>query len=270
LRSDDGGFQVKDPRQPLLLSVQQLVIESASQRDLRPDRVRRLAEEWDWNKAEAPTVVHYMREGERDYFHVVEGQNRVEGLKLRAPDAMVWCLAVDGVSDRERPQLAMDISGGRRVHSAYDKWLLGTNAGHPHEVAVNRVLGDLGLRLGKGTSATTIASAGVISRLAHGGRRSPEEAAWLVNQIFCALLEAYPNHEVDPHRWDSLLIGALGQVIARNPQFRFNRLVHKLAERRAEFWLREKDLGVGTAEQSVGEAIIRSYNRSSRMDQLKW
>jgi hypothetical protein len=260
--------KLRDPRQPKLLQAKQLIIEQSAQRDVRSDRVKVLAENWDYTLAEVPTVTPYMEE----LYHVLEGQNRSVALESLDPEATLWCIVIENVEPRERPQKALDISGGRRVHSAYDKFYLGYNAGHPHELAAVHALSELGLRVGKGTSQNSIAAAGVVSRLIHGGRRTAEMGAWLVEVTFSALLDAYPSYDADPHRWDSLLIGALGQVIARNPNLRYDRLVKKLAERRAEHWLRDQDSGGGdsTKEEAIGQAIIRGYNRGSRVDRLEW
>ena len=70
-----------DPRKMNHIPVSKLVIDSEAQRAMNIDVVERIANEWDWLRAEAATVVP-LGNGK---FRVVEGQHRVRALQMIAP-----------------------------------------------------------------------------------------------------------------------------------------------------------------------------------------
>ena len=262
---------VEDPRRFDHLFLGELRLDKQTQREVDEDRVKRMAHEWDWALAEAFTVTP---DGEQGYF-VVEGQNRFLALRLRAPsDTLVPCLILPARPREARAQVALSIYKGRRGHSSCDRWDLAVNAGKPHEVAAQKALDRLDLRIGKGASGHTITAAAAVAAVVHAGHRTPEEGAEILETTLRIIMEAFPEPEDGVHhRFDGTLIRGLGGLIGANPQADLKRLTEVMGKRLLRLWLAEAQSGIRREKwRCFGDAVLREYNKFLRNPdrELSW
>jgi hypothetical protein len=255
-----------DPREFQRLSVHLLLIDQRKQRECDPEKVAKIANEFDWCRFEAITV---SRSKERSMYDVVEGQHRVLAARqLSWKEIAVPCLILPAkTTDKQQSQIALDIVQGRRGHSAYEQWRLRYNAGHPHEIFATTVLEKHGLRVGKAPSAMSIGAVATVRRIVHGGGFSPELGSELLDKTLAVITTAFPthDHESNVSRWDRYLMLAVSTIIVRWPDYESARLARSLRVRPAGPWV---NLGQGAEGPSPDAAILSSltaeYNRGRR------
>lgn len=255
-----------DPRKMQHIPVSKLVIDSEPQRAMNMDIVERIANEWDWLRAEAATVVP-LGNGK---FRVVEGQHRVRALQMLDPTAGMWCLVLPtterGVDIEAK--LGRTIATGRRGYSTLAKWVSCVASGEPHEVAANQVLADHGLRVGAAQSSRTIAAVGAVSKIVHGQKNTPATGADHLHKVLTIILSTWPDHDPSSStsRFDGRLIEALGVIVARNPNVDVKRMTNKLGTKRAMRWI--DDVLNTTSGRSIRDlvagSIVASYNAQLR------
>jgi hypothetical protein len=262
----DESLLEPDPRKMLHISVTKLVIDSEPQRAMNMDVVERIANEWDWLRAEAATVVP-IGGGK---FRVVEGQHRVRALQLLDLTVSMWCLVLPneelGVTNEAK--LGRQIATGRRGYSTLAKWVSCAASNEPHEVQANKVLAKHGLRVGQAQSTRTIAAVGAVSKIVHGQKNTPASGADQLDKVIMIILNTWPDHDPSSStsRFDGRLIEALGLIVARNPDLDVKRMVTKLASKRAMRWI--DDVLNTTSGRSIRDlvagSIITSYNAQLR------
>lgn len=255
-----------DPRKSHHIPVRKLVIDSEAQRALNADIWERIANEWDWLRAEAATVVA-LGNGQ---FRVIEGQHRVRALQSIDPGAAMWCLVLP---DAERglateAKLGRTISTSRRGYSTLAKWVSCVASGEPHEIEADKVLASHGLRVGQAASARTVAAVGSISKIVHGQKNTPATGAQLLDTVLTIVLTTWPDHDPSSSssRFDGRLLDALGIVVTRNPGLDVRRMCNKLGTKRAMRWV--DDVLNTTSGKSVRDlvagSIVHQYNTSLR------
>ncbi len=262
-----------DPREFRYLTTSELIVNPRKQRECSPEKVARIAHEWDWARIECMTVAPAKEAGLCD---VIEGQHRVLAAQQLATkmgrEIALPCMLLEKTTDKEQSQIALDIVQGRRGHSAYEQWRLHYMSGHPHEVFATTVLEDLKLRVGKSQSATTISAVATVRRIVHGGRFTPEFGAELLRSVLTVIMDAFPtwDHESNQTRWDRWLLLAVAQIVLRNDdQLDRERLARSIKVRPAAQWV---NLGKGAeqmpADQAIRRAIADEYNRGLRKGRI--
>ena len=255
-----------DPRKMMHIPVSKLVIDSEAQRSMNLDVVERIANEWDWLRAEAATVVP-LGNGK---FRVVESQHRTRALQIIAPTASMWCLVLPDTEKgtETEAKLGRAIATGRRGYSTLAKWVSCVASGEPHEVQANKVLATHGLRVGQAQSSRTIAAVGAVSKIVHGQKNTPATGAEQLDKVITIILNTWPDHDPSSStsRFDGRLIEALGLIVSRNPDVDTKRMVNKLGTKRALRWI--DDVLNTTSGRSVRDlvanSIISSYNGGLR------
>jgi hypothetical protein len=255
-----------DPRRMNHVVVSKLVIDSEPQRAMNMDVVERIANEWDWSRAEAATVVS-LGNGK---FRVVEGQHRVRALQMIDMEAAMWCLVLPASekSIETEAKLGRAIATGRRGYSTLAKWVSCVASGEPHECQANKVLADHGLRVGQTQSTRTIAAVGAVSKIVHGQKNSPSTGADLLDKVLTIIMTTWPDHDPSSStsRFDGRLIEALGLIVTRNPDVDTKRMSNKLGTKRAMRWI--DDVLNTTSGRSIRDlvagSIIASYNGGLR------
>lgn len=258
-----------DPRKVMRIPVSKLVCDNEAQRAMNADVIERIANEWDWMRAEAATVVAI---GNGQY-RVVEGQHRTRALRLVDPAASMWCILLPdterGVTTEAR--LGRAISTGRRGYSTLAKWVSCAASGDPHEVEANKVLAAHGLRVGNAQSARTIAAVGAVSRIVHGQKNSAATGAKHLDTVLTIIMGTWPDHDPSSStsRFDGRLLAAIGLIVTRNPDLEVRRMVAKLSTKRAMRWVDDVlNTAPGQAVTGrVASSIIASYNASLRTGQ---
>lgn len=259
-----------DPREFRRLPVGDLRIDQRKQREVDPEKVAKIANEWDWERCEAITVAPGRDKGTWD---VVEGQHRTLGaLQWGGVDVLMPCMVVGPRTDKEQSEIALGIVQGRRPHSAYEQWRQRYNAGHAHEVFATSVLESFGMRVGKAPSAMTIAAVATVRRIVHGGGFSPEIGAELLRGTLTVLHDAFPthDHESNVSRWDRSMLLAVAGVIVAYPDVDTRRLASALRIRPAGQWV---NLGKGGGslppDQAIRAIVLSEYNRGRRTGRLQ-
>jgi hypothetical protein len=254
-----------DPRKMNHIAVSKLVIDSEPQRAMNMDVVERIANEWDWRRAEAATVVPIGN----GRFRVVEGQHRVRALQSIDPTLAMWCLVLPPEKDiTAEAKLGRDIATGRRGYSTLAKWVSCVASNEPHEIEANKVLIRHGLRVGQAQSSRTIAAVGSVSKIVHGQKNTPSSGAEQLDKVLTIILGTWPDHDPSSStsRFDGRLIDALGIIVARNPDIDIKRMVSKLGSKRAMRWV--DDVLNTTSGRSVRDliasSIVSSYNSQLR------
>lgn len=255
-----------DPRKMQHIAVSKLVIDSEPQRAMNMDIVERIANEWDWRRAEAATVVPLGN----GTFRVIEAQHRTRALQMIDPKAAMWCLVLPASEKGIELEAALgrQIATGRRGYSTLAKWVSCVASGEPHEVMADAVLSSHGLRVGQAQSARTIAAVGAVSKIVHGQKNSPQNGADQLDKVLSIILSTWPDHDPSSStsRFDGRLLEALGIIVARNPGLDVKRMTNKLSSKKAMRWI--DDVLNTTSGRSVRDlvagSIVSSYNSALR------
>jgi len=255
-----------DPRLVGYVRVGDLVVDQTVQRGVPAARIERLANNWDWDRAEVPTV----RMRPDNSLVVLEGQNRVLALQHRDPDIRIWVIVSDAVAEvTGEAGVALGITIGRRSHSSLERWNLRVRGGSVRENLAENVFTALGVRLVGGyKSANTIVAISTLESII--GTGTPEEGADLLRDVLSVLKESFTDEDV--YRFDALLMRALREIIKRNPGIvDFARLKTILRGKDANGWLRFADSGVyPSPSRNVAEAVMNHYNRAKKQNLLAW
>jgi hypothetical protein len=263
-----------DPREFRYLLTSNLLADPRRQRECNPEVVARIAHEFEWARFEVLTVAAALQSG--GMYEVVEGQHRALAAKAKAKEVgrelSVPCMILPGrTNEKAQAQIALDITRGRRRHSALEKWRLAYNAGHPHEIYATVKLEELGFRLGKKQSANTIAAVGTVWDIVHGGNFTPEFGAELLHTTLTVITAAFPTHDhvSNSTRWDRYLLLAVANLLLHNEGLDRTRLANSVRARPAVQWL---NLGKGVAQVSpdvaIAQMIREEYNRNLRTRRL--
>jgi hypothetical protein len=254
-----------DPREFRYIAVRFLGVDDRKQREVDPDRVLRIANEWDWARVEALTVAPTST---INRFVVVEGSHRSSAaLIYGGPDIRLPCMVLPPTEDARQSQIALDIVKTRKPHTAYEQWRLRLHAGHPHERAAEVILSALNVRVGKAPSARTIGAVATVSRIVHGGAHSPDYGAELLGDTLEIVMGAYPTHDPEStiSRWDRFLLLAVSDLVERWPDIDRVRLVKSIQIRPAIQWV---NMGRGAAGMApdiqIRDSILDIYNKNLR------
>jgi hypothetical protein len=260
-----------DPRKFLRVPIARLVVDPRVQREQSRDRVQRLANEWDWLKAEVPTCAP-LGNGE---FRVIEGQTRVLALRERGYTGSVAIAVAEApLTPSTEAGIALGIANGRKPHAAYDKWQLLVEQGSPHEVAAEAVLHARRLRLGRAPSARTIACVGEVTRIIHSDKRTADLGAELLTRVLATIDAAYDGTDTESYsqRFDRRIVRAVFEVFRRNPHCEPERLAANLRQRVAAAWISQTFAYPDPPWAAIGQRVVILYNKHLRDDdrRLSW
>jgi hypothetical protein len=262
-----------DQRRMELLNLDDLEIDRSVQRDTTTERAQRIGNEWDWALGEALTVTPL---GTGKY-RVEEGQHRV--LAARSIGIQdYWCVVLP--LSMSKPSIGagvgLNISTGRRGHTALDRWGARVVEGKEHEVRAVAVLERYGLRLGRTPSAQTIASVDAVSSIVHGRRADPATGADLLDTVLHIVTGAWPeyDHESRASRFDHRIMRAVAEVAVRNPDLDRHRLATKLHRKQAMRWINDVAAAMQRpTTESIAKGMIEDYNQrlaKSGRGRLQW
>jgi hypothetical protein len=263
-----------DPREILWVSVDKLVIDENVQREVDESRHKIFHTEWDWDLAEVPTVT----ERTDGSLVVAEGQHRVLRRKELAPGSFMWVIKRAGeATTAGEASTAQGIARGRRGHSALAQWDLRLHAGDPYVSAGDKVLAEIGLVMGSGSSAAGIMAAQAVNTILTGGKRTPEEGEALLRATLLVLARAWPDDYAPGARWEGTLVRAVGHLIEFNSQIIDPaKLTARLsATSSAEAWLkrgRERASQGGARWRVLAGLLGEAYNNGMRREdrKLEW
>lgn len=133
-----------------------------AQRELKQHRVDRLAANFDIEKLGIPTVNH--RDG---FFWLVDGQTRVTALKQALPEwdgKQIQCTTYEDLTEQEEADLFLSLNDVTPV-SVMDKYKVGVVAGREEDVAIDRIIRKLGLKVGLDNGEGVIKAPGTLRRV---------------------------------------------------------------------------------------------------------
>lgn len=263
-RGDSGA----DPREFRWLPVGELDVDQNTQREVDPEKVARIKNEFDWFRFEAITVAQH-----DSRLTVIEGQHRALARMQIDPSSMVPCMVISAETDpKAQAQLALDIVQGRSGHTAYEKWRQRYNAGHDHEVFAEITLSRHGVRVGQAVSAMTIGAVATVKSIVHGGNLSAEVGAELLDQVVTIIMAAFPtfDHDSNVTRWHSAILRATAELLRKAPDLDQRRLSKAFTIRPATQWI---NLGQGApttpAYITIQEHLVTEYNRNRRRGRIE-
>lgn len=152
----------------------QVKVNPMAQRELKPARVDKLANEFDPEQFGSPTVNHR----DEAYF-VIDGQHRIEAFKLWLgeggwEDQQVQCWTYDGLTEDEEAEVFLKLNDTLAVN-AMSKFRVGVHAGRPAECEVDRIVRTQGLRVSTDRSDGAISAVNTLMRVYQ--RADPETLA---------------------------------------------------------------------------------------------
>jgi hypothetical protein len=131
-----------------------------AQRDLNPARVKTLVAEFDLDQIGILTVSK--RDG---YFWIIDGQHRKAALvEIGYGDQQVQCDVYEGLTEADEAEMFLRRNNTLTVTS-YSKFKVGVRAGRPDEVAIDRTVRALGLRVSNGTAVGSISAVGTLRKV---------------------------------------------------------------------------------------------------------
>lgn len=262
-----------DPRVMLYVSVDDLQIDPVVQRALQR-RSPVWKHEWDWNRAEVPTVA--IRED--GTLVVVEGQNRVMKRREEAPGSRMWVVVALSAGREDEAAAALGISKGRKPHGPLDRWRLAAEAGNRHEVLAEEVLKEYGITLSERPTRTAISAVTALSVVIHSRDKTPEQGAALLDQVLKVITMTYGPD--DDKRFEGSMIRGIASVFESNPDQRIDlrRLSQRMGKRTPEGWIAlGKDAASVHNEPNawiyIAREITRAYNENMRKNgpnRLTW
>jgi len=154
--NDPNGSQIEQEAKLQWVPLSQMQVNEVAQRDFNPKWAADLAAKFDMEEMGNPTVNH--RDGA---FHIIDGQHRVEALKLHLGEGgweerSVECRTYEGLTDQEEAEKFLKLNNRLKPH-AFDDFRVSAYAGRETESEISRIVGEMGLKISRargGISAT--------------------------------------------------------------------------------------------------------------------
>lgn len=140
--------------------IERMRVSSHAQRELRQEWVDELLANFDLEQLGNPTV--NLRGG---VFYVIDGQHRVEALRQMGwGDQQVECWTYEGLDEAEEAEMFLKLQNRLTVR-ALDKFRVGVVAGRPDEVAIDKIVRSVGLRVSDVQVPGAIKAVGTLRRV---------------------------------------------------------------------------------------------------------
>jgi hypothetical protein len=156
-----AGLDARSPSQIRPVKLRDLVPHPKVQRAFRAGHAAKIAGRLDLDALGYPVV---SRHG--NIYHVIDGQHRVEALKLFGflPDDLVECQVYVDLTEQQEAELFLRRNDGKAV-DALSGFHVAIHAGRADETTISDVVRQLGLRIGhrgRGRSADAISAVGTL------------------------------------------------------------------------------------------------------------
>lgn len=116
-----------------------------AQREFRPHMAEKIAVNFDPDKLGVPVV--NLRDGR---YWVIDGQHRVEGLRLMGyDDQLIECQVYEGLDEKQEAEMFLGLNT-RLSMGALDRFLVALTAQRDRELSIARAVEAEGLKIGKG------------------------------------------------------------------------------------------------------------------------
>lgn len=158
--SNDTATKVSREARLRWVPIEKMRVSPYSQRDLNQARVDHLAAHFDLEQLGTPTV-----NDKGDYFHVIDGQHRVEALRaIGYGDQQIQCWTYAGLSDEEEAETFLKLNDYLAV-SAFDRFTKGVNAGRRTETDIDRIVRAQGCCVTRDAIPGAIRAPGTLKRI---------------------------------------------------------------------------------------------------------
>jgi hypothetical protein len=177
----------------------QMNVAPAAQRKFFPKHAQDMADDFDLEGMGYP-VLNY-RDGT---WWIVDGQHRVAALRILgfADEDVIECECFVGLTEKEEADLFLRRAKSKPIHSG-DKFRISVNADREDEVAIQKIVTDLGLKVGIG-SGNNIQAVGAL------GKVYREAGATVLGRTLLIIREAYGDRA-----FTATLIGGIGLLLHR-------------------------------------------------------
>lgn len=256
----------QDRREIRQIPVNLLEVDNRIQRDVRTDRCRRMADQWDYLLSE---VLLVMRTSDGSLL-VLDGQNRCVAAQMRNPEMTLLCVVIAPLSEQEQASLILELTRGRAGHDAYDKWKLLVASREPYAVAGSDALTARRLYLGKSRAQRTITAVGCIMSILHRQPQTAEQAGMLLGRVLDVVTAAWPDEDPrSERRFDNKLLRGLALLIAKCPELDDDRLARTIAVAKVEAWIATQN-SVQPVDEQIAVTMLNEYNKRLTSRRLTW
>lgn len=136
------------------VTVNDIDVAPMAQRDLRPGWAAQIAADFDPDRLTPPLVSK-----RDDKFYVIDGQHRVEALRLMGwGDQQIQCWVYDTLSESQEADLFL-WHNRRKAVRAFDTFRIGVVAGRAQETDIDRIVRAAGLKIATGEGGISAVAA---------------------------------------------------------------------------------------------------------------
>jgi hypothetical protein len=238
-------------------------VDPETQRQLRPEWVKYLAENWN---PDALGIIHVSRR--KDAFYVMDGQHRVFACRLRGePTRLLECKVYEDLSKPDEAQLFGGLNKQKNVR-LIDDFRVSLNH-DPDSIAINRIIESVGLSLSDQSRDGTITAIKACIDVYNGKPfRAKEPTPWALAKALRTLTDAWGTNRdaVSGH-----MVMAAGALHLRyGDELDAAHLARKLAlfnggpvavTSRAKI---RREMAPSTLWRSVAEVMVDIYNKGRR------
>lgn len=189
------------------LTLSELKVDPDTQRALRPNHSKQIADNFD------PEAFGVLTVSERpDGFYVIDGQHRVDALhRLGWNGQKLPCIVFSGLDRADEARRFNGLNTSKAVR-LFDKFRLRVIAGDPTAVEIDTIVRSHGLRVTDNGNVACIRAVKVIEDIATGKllRTDPNPAA--LDRALGVLVKAWGT-EADA--FDAIILGGIGAVFLR-------------------------------------------------------
>lgn len=248
------------------IPAEKLQLDPTVQREQTPARLKYMEENLD---LDAIGVLTVSDRGRGNYF-ILDGQHRWQALvNTGLGEWPVRCHVYSKLSTAEEAQLFRDLNNTKR-RSAYDDFSKGVLAGDPECVAITRIVGDAGLKIGAQKSDGVIRAVAALSRTYRSANGHGES---LLANVLAVAQSAWGNQA---DAFDGHIIAGLGRLLAKyNGDVDRDALAQKLAKipggpagliGRAQA---RREFEGGAVAANVMAVAVATYNKGRRSGALE-
>lgn len=244
----------------------QMKVTPSAQRKFQEAHAREMAADFDLEALGYP-VLNFRTDPEtgRKAWFIVDGQHRMAALRMIgfADDDQFECECYFELTEAQEADLFLRRARNKAIHPL-DKFRIGVNAGRPTEVAIHKIVTDLGLKVGFGK--TKIAAVGAVTRIYE------EAGGATLGRTLLVIREAYGETG-----FSAAMISGVGMVIRRYDKLvETERLVKALkgaaggasgVEQKADVLVRSTG---NSRAVCMGAAVVELHNRTRGKKLANW